>query len=599
MTTSLYNIQNFGAIGDGQHDDSGAIQLALDTASKSGKPSQIYVPGTTNFYRLQRPLWIDGDHVWLRGDGEASRLASVDAQPVLLAGVRRNLRPGYGGALQLPDGSFPSSNAVLDNSVMGCCGLRTRDTAHLAFPASPALLGSLFKTVAPLGQLTIEFCVFNNRGWKQSESYPLLGCMENTFDRGWAPTPWDIYLNNQDSRVHLRFRLSDGTVFDTGWGVPPDVSLQRWAIQINFSSGSIQGFQNGLQVSVDRTLPPGSSLGESSDFAPFRLGASGRRIVGNEYYSTVPDLSWFGLKLSDRLLYKNQGLNLPSLRLDGQPVLDLTRYFQADPHTIFQLPLNQFPNPQQLVPYWSSWGSGTGFFLTDACRIPAAVATETTRISDLYLQSYGNRFGIVLGLGLCLKLDVENCTLDGGAFGLGALPLDNSYPVTVRRCNFRYHNYAAIQAFNWLGHIQDCDFLGFGDCAIAVTGSSLTLQDCFSGESGRSRHWLRCRDNSNGGRLDISGICLDYEGYAPSQSYFYIEPQSFTPGSQLRVSQCDFGRSLPKQPLILLRSPPGSPNYYKASYARFRQNNAYRPFSATVRCEGAPWSVSEEDWAIS
>ncbi len=100
MTTSLYNIQNFGAIGDGQHDDSGAIQLALDTASKSGKPSQIYVPGTTNFYRLQRPLWIDGDHVWLRGDGEASRLASVDAQPVLLAGVRRNLRPGYGGALQ-------------------------------------------------------------------------------------------------------------------------------------------------------------------------------------------------------------------------------------------------------------------------------------------------------------------------------------------------------------------------------------------------------------------------------------------------------------------------------------------------------------------
>lgn len=71
----VLNIRSFGAVGDGSHDDTGAIQAALDAAR--GKGDTVYVPATSSFYKITDRLFVWSDEI-LKGDGKASRIVRVD-----------------------------------------------------------------------------------------------------------------------------------------------------------------------------------------------------------------------------------------------------------------------------------------------------------------------------------------------------------------------------------------------------------------------------------------------------------------------------------------------------------------------------------------
>ena len=69
------NVQSFGAVGDGSHDDTAAIQAALNSAR--GKGETVYVPATSSFYKITDRLFVWSGET-LKGDGKQSRIVRID-----------------------------------------------------------------------------------------------------------------------------------------------------------------------------------------------------------------------------------------------------------------------------------------------------------------------------------------------------------------------------------------------------------------------------------------------------------------------------------------------------------------------------------------
>ncbi|MBR6471462.1 MAG: hypothetical protein IKS83_06670 [Victivallales bacterium] len=125
------NVKDFGAVGDGVHDDTAAIQRALDLAEAEeskflaghselppwgghgghGSSGLVFVPKGT--YRLSRPLVFDRHHLLLRGE-EGTTLVAAEGQDLLyLHCINRAIVEGIrfqGGRIQL--------NVYTDNNDM-------------------------------------------------------------------------------------------------------------------------------------------------------------------------------------------------------------------------------------------------------------------------------------------------------------------------------------------------------------------------------------------------------------------------------------------------------------------------------------------------
>lgn len=120
LTGPYFNVQEFGATGDGTTDDSAAIQAALDAAA-AGSQKRVYVPHTANGYAIGATLTIDegvtifGDNLWGQ---ERSRIKPRPGftSPLLRTedyGVTRKLRVGIVGLFF--DGSSTTLTAIQAN----------------------------------------------------------------------------------------------------------------------------------------------------------------------------------------------------------------------------------------------------------------------------------------------------------------------------------------------------------------------------------------------------------------------------------------------------------------------------------------------------
>ena len=65
-----FNVRAFGAVGDGVHDDTAAIQAAIDAAS-AGLGGVVYLP--PGGYRTSAPLTLPTDSISLVGAGVETR----------------------------------------------------------------------------------------------------------------------------------------------------------------------------------------------------------------------------------------------------------------------------------------------------------------------------------------------------------------------------------------------------------------------------------------------------------------------------------------------------------------------------------------------
>lgn len=125
------NVKDFGAVGDGVHDDTTAIQRALDLAEAEeskflaghselppwgghgghGSSGLVFVPKGT--YRLSRPLVFDRHHLLLRGEAGATLVAAEGQDLLYLHCINRAIVEGIrfqGGRIQL--------NVYTDNNDM-------------------------------------------------------------------------------------------------------------------------------------------------------------------------------------------------------------------------------------------------------------------------------------------------------------------------------------------------------------------------------------------------------------------------------------------------------------------------------------------------
>lgn len=103
-----FNVKSFGAVGDGMHDDTSAIQAALDAARDKG--GVVYVPTTSAYYRTTDRLFVWNDET-LRGDGPRSKIYRIDPEGPTRLKLGALVVGAYGG--------LGSPNSPLNRSHMG------------------------------------------------------------------------------------------------------------------------------------------------------------------------------------------------------------------------------------------------------------------------------------------------------------------------------------------------------------------------------------------------------------------------------------------------------------------------------------------------
>lgn len=73
----MFNVKDFGAVGNGTSDDTTAILNAVSSCQAAGG-GEVYFPGSAN-YLISAPLALTGNGITLRGDGPASTYITVGA----------------------------------------------------------------------------------------------------------------------------------------------------------------------------------------------------------------------------------------------------------------------------------------------------------------------------------------------------------------------------------------------------------------------------------------------------------------------------------------------------------------------------------------
>jgi hypothetical protein len=79
-------VRDFGAKGDGIHDDSSALQNGIDAARREGQNAVFYLPSGT--YRITRTLQVAGANFFISGTGYASILEWAGANDGTMVDIR-------------------------------------------------------------------------------------------------------------------------------------------------------------------------------------------------------------------------------------------------------------------------------------------------------------------------------------------------------------------------------------------------------------------------------------------------------------------------------------------------------------------------------
>ena len=65
------NVKDFGALGDGVTDDTLSIQSAINTGNS------IFIPATSNYYKLTVPIVLSSNNQYVYGSGNLSKVVQT------------------------------------------------------------------------------------------------------------------------------------------------------------------------------------------------------------------------------------------------------------------------------------------------------------------------------------------------------------------------------------------------------------------------------------------------------------------------------------------------------------------------------------------
>ena len=124
------SVKDFGAVGDGNTDDTAAIQNAISNLSANGG-GELYIPKGT--YKLTSTLTINGSNIFIRGAGHGATILSFNATTDSLNGI----------IFTSPSGSNQYRGSITDlailltgtaqSSTSNCYGLQTNAANDLYF----------------------------------------------------------------------------------------------------------------------------------------------------------------------------------------------------------------------------------------------------------------------------------------------------------------------------------------------------------------------------------------------------------------------------------------------------------------------------------
>jgi hypothetical protein len=553
--------------------DPTANRLALQAAVDAGTP--LFFPSGT--YRFDLPIFGDKGVRWVGEDRVATTLAAVagNQYPIVILGLPRAPQ----GVALSPDHfvdlatAGPGASPILDptawpggNATPGVrWGLRTwvddpaagRRGAHLAQQWGPLAMPDAWRD--PPQKLTVDIALdLSHAALAPAQSYSFLGIAD-----GGTPQPWVAYLFSNGIRVD--FLTADGVLRHVAMG-HAGTTFQRLSFQIDLTTAEVLAFINRVQSAVDLSqVGPGWAPGlafASNRNSPFQVAAAGGSVSAvAEVYGAPVDLTLCGLRVTLDAVYAGDGAGRPQRRLDGTPNDDGHQFFgrivsvSGPQHW---LPLADDPAtfaPLRLVRQQSFInGSFCNYVLLFLDNTLHGVTGATTggSIRDLTIDvGGGGGYAEAIAVGNAIGLELEQCSIYGGACGLGYWNAAGSFPVRIRSCEFRgsYSGlYMAVASSVFANDVQVT--LG-GRYGIHLYQTQAALRDVELPGFSDCEYNVYLQDSA--GLLD--NVQIDFEsGQYPSKGAVFCSysPRAAQEGCALTINGLHAGLMAPGAPLLTL-----------------------------------------------
>ncbi len=496
--------------------------LAAHTDSKG----VVFVPSAAGQYVVHNSIYIDGDGIEVVGEGWGTIVKSAGgtSHPIFLLGIYRTVPATI--PLTLDATNRPDAFGKLDASAAAGptvkYGLRTKGNTFGQFYATPLSAG----VISPMGgypysdnwtettKLTLEFLIDPPAGGFPAGGTSLLGVGDVQ-----DPAPFVLQMNDSTT-VAIVFRVAGdepGTnhllrvgQFSLAGHSPP----YGIAVQFDLDTPAITTFVNGTQVaiftSVNFPTVPNSGPFIANDHHPFMLGSVG--ALGYNDGSTHDDLTFYGLRLSNAIRYRNDGAGQPQRRVDspGTPVNDLYRYFTRDANTIAHLTMTDLPTADRLITVMNGAAANDG--ITGGLFLHTTYSPiKGNAIRNMQLIG-NNSHAQLISVGAILDLELTDLKILSCYQAIGQFLIAANYPILLSRCTLSGADCAYFGAMTGVSadHIEVAQC---GRCAIRMLGGGGHWDHVFVAFGGNTTaNVFKQRSFEYGGDCYISHMGVDFEG---------------------------------------------------------------------------------------
>jgi hypothetical protein len=628
------DVRDFGAKPIDGFDNTPAFQAAIDyVCSKNG--GTVYIPASNswpNYWWLEKPLFINEDHVTIEGDGENSTYLRTWGPAVMFTRHPRfwYSQPNYvdsdtgqtvpardssnnfifenrykvdlyrftaNGDLKAGASGVPPIDALIAPNQF--YGIRPRNMVKGIFP------GNFLATGAVQGwesrkQATFEFITF-------SHDRVLEGGIAGMGE--WSnPDPW--LMSGNSTEFHFCMSLTDDTLMNKAvakirFAQPQTKGLHRIAVQIDWDLRQISVFVDRVQVAYtvtfdDSSIPSSDLFNKYNSFArweysEFTIGSRNRTSAANEYFQApASDFSVLAVKVCPSLRYSNRGVGQSLAKIDGTAINDAdVIQFSPKKDSLARLYVSEGTGCD-LMTHNDEGGRGYGMLVPVGGGPKAISGINLKNFCIVGIDGFYQSDGITMGP--YLHANIENVTVTRGFFnGIGSLNAFISYPLFMTNCRllgkgngFFGVNQSGIFAKN-------ITFGAIGRSAIRLVGCGSHWENGMTDdfEETAEAFFLGYSGLSLGAGHRFENFMIDTEGTrtSPRISYFYLQKGTDVSNNGLHMKLVSIGNSS-GVPVIHLDDPwPLSVTVNFPGFVEFD--------SCSFVCEGPLVRVKGRDWVGS
>jgi hypothetical protein len=547
LPSRIFNIKDFGADPSGKTDNSIALQKFVDYIQSLPNPNNAnyYKLLVDENYQCSKPVFYEANNIHMEGTTQGTGFTWYhQAGPGLVVGANRSP-----AGQSVPADTRVDAFGKLDTTVAPVAGKVFGFSVHSAtnpdIRAHILLEGTAFALARNDGyestkKLTLELA-FESTSWNYTDYTIMLGGIE-----GRKACPVSLLYDPRIKGLEVRFSTSDYierivTIPLSADSTTVPSGMQRVTLQWDLVNGAFGAFVNNVEVKPDLSQI-GTGWGPGLNFkinenAAFGVGAC-------DFYSQTfgydrgvnGEWIFYGLRLSDDLVYNMGNPGQPQTRIDGNPINDKSSYYTCDKTTFAWLRFDDNnPIDLNLVCIGQRDQDGNVALWGYALVLPSSKAiyayqswtTQNLSFKNITLSNnadakYGSAF---TGL-QALNIEMDHCNLSGKGYGWQSLNNPtNQYPLRFRNCNFS-GNYCAYYGQGQDVWMYDCSVPHAGKYGMFFAGSGIYIDGGFWSDLGFNscRAAFRMRFGTNTVSMIVKNVQIDHE-YAIryAQGIFWID----------------------------------------------------------------------------